>query len=118
MCMLSQSIGTCASKPIDSGTQYVLTQTHQMLVTILLFLPLHLQGAALDSLLDDSVSMAQRLKSAKQLVTLNVIDNLPHGFLSLVTTGNNTDYNNALKLCVDYMKGELGIALSPRSARK
>jgi len=77
-----------------------------------------LQGAALDSLLDDSVSMAQRLKSAKQPVTLNVIDNLPHGFLSLVTTGNNTDYNNALKLCVDYMKGELGVSSMPRTLRK
>ena len=61
----------------------------------------------MDSVLDDAVSMAQKLKSAQQPVTLNVVDNLPHAFLTLVTTGNNTDMNIANKLCLDYMKQEL-----------
>lgn len=64
----------------------------------------------MDSLLDDSVSMAQRLKSANQPVTLNVVDNLPHGFLSIFVTANTTDHKNANKLCLDYLKEELGIS--------
>lgn len=60
-------------------------------------------------MLDDTVGMAHKLKSANQPVTLNVVDNLPHGFLSLVTTGNNTDMNIATKLCLDYMKQGLNI---------
>ena len=72
----------------------------------------HLQGAALDSVLDDAVSMAQKLKSAHQPVTLNVVDNLPHAFLTLVTTGNNVDMNVANKLCLDYMKKELHVKSS------
>ena len=60
-------------------------------------------------MLDDAISMAHKLKSAKQPVTLNVIDNLPHGFLAFVTAGNSTDMNVATKTCFDYMKEELHI---------
>ena len=63
----------------------------------------------MDSVLDDAISMAQKLKSAKQPVTLNVVDNLPHAFLTLVTAGNNTDMNVANKLCLDYMKKDLHV---------
>lgn len=76
-----------------------------------------MQGAALDSLLDDSVSMAHRLKAAQQPVTLDVVENLPHGFLALVTAANSTDMNIATKICTDYMKEELHI-LKVNRARK
>lgn len=61
----------------------------------------------MDSILDDSVGMAHRLKAARQPVTLNVIENLPHGFLALVTAANNTDMNTATKVCLNYIKEEL-----------
>ena len=60
----------------------------------------------MDSALDDAIHMAQKLKSIQQPVTLNVVDNLPHGFLSLIA---NSDVNNATKLCLDYMKHGLNI---------
>lgn len=63
----------------------------------------------MDSILDDSVSMAHRLKALQQPVTLNVVGNLPHGFLALVTAANNSDMNFATKLCLDYMKEDLHI---------
>lgn len=68
-----------------------------------------LQGAALDSVLDDAVAMAQKLKSAQQPVTLNVLDNLPHAFLVFNITGKNTDINLANKLCLDYIKRGLNV---------
>ncbi len=63
----------------------------------------------MDSLLDDAVSMAQRLKSIQQPVTFDIAENLPHGFLALVSAGNNVDMNEATKLCLNYMKLGLNI---------
>jgi hormone-sensitive lipase len=76
-----------------------------------------MQGAALDSVLDDAVSMAHRLKAVQQPVTLDVIVNLPHGFLALVTASNNSDMNLANKVCLDYMKEELHISEIDRSKK-
>ena len=63
----------------------------------------------MDPILDDAVGMAHRLKSAQQPVTLNIANNLPHGFLPLVTAGKNPDRDAAKKLCMDYMKEDLDI---------
>uniref|UniRef100_A0A8C6KMV1 Hormone-sensitive lipase n=1 Tax=Nothobranchius furzeri TaxID=105023 RepID=A0A8C6KMV1_NOTFU len=45
--------------------------------------PVHIVACALDPILDDSVMFAKRLRSAGQPVTLCIVDDLPHGFLSL-----------------------------------
>ncbi|XP_053493714.1 lipase, hormone-sensitive a isoform X1 [Ictalurus furcatus] len=45
--------------------------------------PVHLVASALDALLDDSVMFAKKLKSIDQPVTLTVVEDIPHGFLSL-----------------------------------
>ena len=63
----------------------------------------------MDSVLDDAVSMAHRLQAVQQPVTLDVIENLPHGFLAIVTAANNSDMNTATKICLDYMQEELHI---------
>lgn len=67
------------------------------------------QGAGLDSLLDDAVAMAHKLKAAQQPVTLSVLNCLPHGFLNFNVTGNVPELNAANKLCLDYLKRELGV---------
>ncbi|KAJ8013466.1 hypothetical protein DPEC_G00030080 [Dallia pectoralis] len=45
--------------------------------------PIHLVASALDALLDDSVMFAKKLRDMGQPVTLVVVEDLPHGFLSL-----------------------------------
>ncbi|XP_072227182.1 lipase, hormone-sensitive a [Leuresthes tenuis] len=45
--------------------------------------PVHLVASALDALLDDSVMFAKKLRAMGQPVTLTVVEDLPHGFLSL-----------------------------------
>ncbi|XP_033929417.1 hormone-sensitive lipase, partial [Melopsittacus undulatus] len=45
--------------------------------------PLHLVACALDPLLDDSVALARRMRALGAHVTLRVLPDLPHGFLSL-----------------------------------
>ena len=67
------------------------------------------QGTALDPLLDDSVDMAHRLQGLQQPVTLNVIDNIPHGFLCFKSPGND-DLDAAQKLCINYIKQGLSIS--------
>ena len=71
----------------------------------------------MDPILDDVVAMAHKLKSVGQPVTLNVLDNLPHGFLCMVSAGNNADLTSAQKLCVKYIKNELQIP-SPTPQKK
>ena len=70
-------------------------------------------------MLDDAVSMAHRLKVIGQPVTLNVLDNLPHGFLCMVSAGNNIDLTAAQKLCLEYLRKELQLdsADAPRRRR-
>ncbi|XP_053908559.1 hormone-sensitive lipase isoform X2 [Cuculus canorus] len=45
--------------------------------------PLHLVACALDPMLDDSVALARRLRALGRPVSLSVVPDLPHGFLSL-----------------------------------
>ncbi|XP_074670001.1 hormone-sensitive lipase isoform X3 [Strix aluco] len=45
--------------------------------------PVHLVACALDPMLDDSVALARRLRALGRPVTLQVVPDLPHGFLSL-----------------------------------
>ena len=61
----------------------------------------------MDPMLDDAVGMAHKLKSIGQPVTLNVLDHLPHGFLCMVSAGNNIDLSGAQKLCLEYLRKEL-----------
>ena len=68
-------------------------------------------------MLDDAVAMAHKLKCIGQPVTLNVLDHLPHGFLCMVSAGNNIDLNAAQKLCLEYLRKELQLD-SPNSAKK
>ncbi|EHH59639.1 hypothetical protein EGM_09797, partial [Macaca fascicularis] len=45
--------------------------------------PVHIVACALDPMLDDSVMFARRLRNLGQPVTLRVVEDLPHGFLTL-----------------------------------
>ena len=85
-----------------------LTIPHTEYVTIVCRL-LFLQGTALDPLLDDSVAMARRLQSVDQAVTLNVVENIPHGFLCFRSAGSDQDLEVGQRLCVDYIRQGLGL---------
>jgi hypothetical protein len=71
--------------------------------------PVHIIGTSLDPLLDDSVDMARRLQSLGQPVTLNVVENIPHGFLCLKSAGSDQDLEAGQRLCIEYIKQGLGI---------
>uniref|UniRef100_A0A8B9KC06 Hormone-sensitive lipase n=1 Tax=Astyanax mexicanus TaxID=7994 RepID=A0A8B9KC06_ASTMX len=60
--------------------------------------PVHLVASALDALLDDSVMFAKKLRSIGQPVTLTVVEDLPHGFLSLSQI--STETQEAVDTCV------------------
>lgn len=60
--------------------------------------PVHIVASALDALLDDSVMFAKKLRNINQPVTLTVVDDLPHGFLSLVHLSKDTQ--DASDICV------------------
>ena len=75
------------------------------------------QAAALDPVLDDSVDMAQKLKAVNQPVTLDIVPGLPHGFLCMVSLGNNSDLNHAHRLCLSILRKELGIP-TPSAQRR
>ncbi|KAI7798991.1 lipase, hormone-sensitive a [Triplophysa rosa] len=60
--------------------------------------PVHLVASALDALLDDSVMFAKKLRNMNQPVTLSVVEDLPHGFLSLVQVCKETQ--EASDICV------------------
>ncbi|KAK3508375.1 hypothetical protein QTP70_025790, partial [Hemibagrus guttatus] len=66
--------------------------------------PVHLvvrtriKASALDVLLDDSVMFAKKLKSIDQPVTLTVVEDIPHGFLSLSQLCKET--KDASDICV------------------
>lgn len=53
-------------------------------------------------MLDDSVMFARRLRSLGQPVTLHVVEDLPHGFLSLAALCRET--RQAAALCVDRIR--------------
>lgn len=60
------------------------------------------QACALDPILDDSVMFARRLRSLGKPVTLRVVEDLPHGFLSLASLCRET--RQAAALCVERIR--------------
>ncbi|XP_035315997.1 hormone-sensitive lipase isoform X1 [Cricetulus griseus] len=72
--------------------------------------PVHLVACALDPMLDDSVMFARRLRDLGQPVTLNVVEDLPHGFLSLAALCRET--RQAAELCVQRIR----LVLTPPAA--
>uniref|UniRef100_A0A8C7S6Q7 Lipase, hormone-sensitive b n=1 Tax=Oncorhynchus mykiss TaxID=8022 RepID=A0A8C7S6Q7_ONCMY len=64
--------------------------------------PIHLVACALDPMLDDSVMFAKRLRNVDQPVTLCVVDDLPHGFLSLSQLSRET--REAANVCVNRIR--------------
>uniref|UniRef100_A0A9J7WY50 Hormone-sensitive lipase n=1 Tax=Cyprinus carpio carpio TaxID=630221 RepID=A0A9J7WY50_CYPCA len=60
--------------------------------------PVHIVASALDALLDDSVMLAKKLRKMNQPVTLTVVEDLPHGFLSLLQLSKETQ--EASDICV------------------
>ncbi|KAM6289100.1 hormone-sensitive lipase [Aegotheles albertisi] len=68
--------------------------------------PLHLVACALDPMLDDSVALARRLRSLGRPVTLRVVPDLPHGFLSLGPLSPET--RAATALCTRLIRGRWG----------
>lgn len=72
--------------------------------------PVHIVACALDPMLDDSVMFARRLRDLGQPVTLNVVEDLPHGFLSLAALCRET--RQAAELCVQRIR----MVVSPPAA--
>ena len=72
----------------------------------------------LDPLLDDAIVFAQQLQAAKQPVTLDVFPDLPHGFLSLISVGNESLLPAAHRTCLGYIKAELGLSKGARPQGK
>ncbi|XP_036131718.1 hormone-sensitive lipase isoform X2 [Molossus molossus] len=64
--------------------------------------PVHIVACALDPMLDDSVMFARRLRSLGKPVTLRVVEDLPHGFLSLASLCRET--RQAAALCVERIR--------------
>ncbi|KAM6974360.1 lipase, hormone-sensitive a [Tautogolabrus adspersus] len=60
--------------------------------------PVHIVASALDALLDDSVMFAKKLRDMGQPVSLTVVEDLPHGFLSLTQLSKETDAASAICL--------------------
>ncbi|XP_019569304.1 hormone-sensitive lipase isoform X2 [Rhinolophus sinicus] len=69
--------------------------------------PVHIVACALDPILDDSVMFARRLRNLGKPVTLRVVEDLPHGFLSLASLCQET--RQAAALCVERIR----LVLSP-----
>ncbi|XP_034374959.1 hormone-sensitive lipase isoform X4 [Arvicanthis niloticus] len=72
--------------------------------------PVHIVACALDPMLDDSVMFARRLRDLGQPVTLKVVEDLPHGFLSLAALCRET--RQAAELCVQHIR----LILTPPAA--
>lgn len=72
--------------------------------------PVHIVACALDPMLDDSVMFARRLRGLGQPVTLRVVEDLPHGFLSLASLCRET--RQAAELCVERIR----LVLTPPAA--
>ncbi|XP_061597569.1 hormone-sensitive lipase-like [Cololabis saira] len=64
--------------------------------------PVHIVAPALDALLDDSVMFAKKLRALGQPVTLTVVEDLPHGFLSLAQICRETQ--SAVDVCMERMR--------------
>ncbi len=74
------------------------------------------QACALDPMLDDSVMFAKRLRNIDQPVTLCVVDDLPHGFLSLVQLSKET--KEAANVCVERIRTVFTQTDTPPEPRK
>ncbi|MEQ2281975.1 hypothetical protein AMECASPLE_035813 [Ameca splendens] len=75
--------------------------------------PVHLVASAMDALLDDSVMFAKKLRAMGQPVTLVVVDDLPHGFLSLAQICKDTQF--ASEFCVARIREIFQPEISKRS---
>eukprot|EP00066_Takifugu_rubripes_P018367 XP_011607633.1 PREDICTED: hormone-sensitive lipase-like [Takifugu rubripes] len=64
--------------------------------------PVHIVASALDALLDDSVMFARKLRDMGQPVSLTVVEDLPHGFLSLSQLAKETEV--ASSVCVEELR--------------
>ncbi|XP_015275487.1 PREDICTED: hormone-sensitive lipase-like, partial [Gekko japonicus] len=64
--------------------------------------PVHIVACALDPVLDDSVMFARRLRALGKPVTLRVVHDLPHGFLSLSQLCRET--RQASTLCTELIR--------------
>ncbi|KAM4014747.1 hormone-sensitive lipase isoform 2-T2 [Anomaloglossus baeobatrachus] len=64
--------------------------------------PVHIVACALDPMLDDSVMFAKRLRSLNRPVTLKVVEDLPHGFLTLSQLSQET--RNATNVCIQRIR--------------
>lgn len=60
------------------------------------------QASALDALLDDSVMFARKLRAMGQPVSLTVVEDLPHGFLSLAQLAKETQV--ASSVCLEQLR--------------
>ncbi|XP_029695185.1 LOW QUALITY PROTEIN: hormone-sensitive lipase [Takifugu rubripes] len=78
--------------------------------------PVHIVACALDPMLDDSVMFAKRLRSINQPVTLCVVDDLPHGFLSLSQLCRET--REAANICVERIRTVFTQTDTPPEPRK
>uniref|UniRef100_A0A1A7XH92 Hormone-sensitive lipase n=1 Tax=Iconisemion striatum TaxID=60296 RepID=A0A1A7XH92_9TELE len=78
--------------------------------------PVHIVACALDPMLDDSVMFAKRLRGADQPVTLCVVDDLPHGFLSLSQLSKET--KEAANVCVERIRAVFAQKDTPPEPRK
>lgn len=67
-------------------------------------------------MLDDSVMFAKRLRSIGQPVTLCVVDDLPHGFLSLSQLSRET--REAANICVERIRTVFTQTDTPPEPRK
>lgn len=82
--------------------------------------PVHIVACALDPMLDDSVMFAKRLRSLNRPVTLKVVEDLPHGFLTLAHLSQET--RNATNVCIErirqILREEPPPPTAPRKHRK
>ncbi|XP_059363812.1 hormone-sensitive lipase-like isoform X4 [Carassius carassius] len=78
--------------------------------------PIHIVACHLDPMLDDSVMFAKRLRNVGQPVTLCVVDDLPHGFLSLSQVSRET--REAANLCMERIRDVLTMKDPPPEMRK
>uniref|UniRef100_A0A8C1BH15 Hormone-sensitive lipase n=1 Tax=Cyprinus carpio carpio TaxID=630221 RepID=A0A8C1BH15_CYPCA len=77
--------------------------------------PVHIVASALDALLDDSVMFAKKLRNMNQPVTLTVVEDLPHGFLSLVQLSKETQ--EASDICVKRIREVFQLEEQPADQR-
>ncbi|KAJ8376972.1 hypothetical protein SKAU_G00075520 [Synaphobranchus kaupii] len=78
--------------------------------------PVHIVACALDPMLDDSVMFAKRLRNVDQPVTLCVVEDLPHGFLSLSQLSRET--REAANVCVERIREVFTQQGPPAATRK